>query len=86
VPSVSTYRVYTRALGRAYGGIAARPDFIAALAAMAGVLIFDTPPGPFRGIAISLLLLVLPDLAPHIAVLGRVPGTTDRWVDVERHP
>jgi hypothetical protein len=26
------YRVYTRALGRAYGGIAARPDFIAALA------------------------------------------------------
>jgi sulfate permease, SulP family len=80
------YRVYTRALGRAYGGIAARPDFIAALAAMAGVLIFDTLPGLFLGIAISLLLLVYRASRPHIAVLGRVPGTADQWVDVERHP
>ena len=80
------YRVYTRALGRAYGGIAARPDFIAALAAMAGVLIFDTLPGLFLGIAISLLLLVYRASRPHVAVLGRVPGTADQWVDVERHP
>jgi SulP family sulfate permease len=80
------YRVYTRALGRAYGGVAARPDFIAALAAMAGVLIFDTLPGLFLGIAISLLLLVYRASRPHIAVLGRVPGTADQWVDVERHP
>jgi SulP family sulfate permease len=80
------YRVYTRALGRAYGGIAARPDFIAALAAMAGVLIFDTLPGLFLGIAISLLLLVYRVSRPHVAVLGRVPGTADQWVDVERHP
>ena len=77
------YRVYTRALGRAYGGIAARPDFIAALAAMAGVLIFDTLPGLFLGIAISLLLLVYRASRPHIAVLGRVPGAADQWVDVE---
>ena len=34
---VALYRVYTRALGRAYG-VAARPDFIAAVAAMLGVL------------------------------------------------
>jgi MFS superfamily sulfate permease-like transporter len=80
------YRIYTRALGRAYGGIAARPDFIAALAAMAGVLIFDTLPGLFLGIAISLLLLVYRVSRPHIAVLGRVPGAADQWVDVERHP
>jgi len=80
------YRVYTRALGRAYGGIAARPDFIAALAAMAGVLIFDTLPGLFLGIAISLLLLVYRVSRPHIAVLGRVPGTAEQWVDVQRHP
>ena len=79
------YRVYTRALGRAYGGVAARPDFIAAIAAMAGVLIFDTLPGLFLGIAISLLLLVYRASRPHIAVLGRVPGTADQWVDVERH-
>jgi anti-anti-sigma regulatory factor len=84
--SASTlYRVYTRALGRAYG-LAARPDFIAALAAMAGVLIFDTLPGLFLGIAISLLLLVYRVSRPNVAVLGRVPGTADQYVDVARHP
>jgi sulfate permease, SulP family len=54
---VGLYRVHTRALGRAYG-VAARPDFIAAVAAMVGVLVFDTLPGLFIGIAISLLLLL----------------------------
>ena len=42
------YRVYTRRLGRYYG-VAARPDFIA-------------------------------------AVLGKVPGTTGQYGDLERHP
>jgi SulP family sulfate permease len=62
------------------------PARFAGLAAMAGVLIFDTLPGLFLGIAISLLLLVYRASRPHIAVLGRVPGTADQWVDVERHP
>ena len=44
------YRAYTQALGRVYG-VAARPDFIAAVAAMAGVLVFDTLPGLFLAIA-----------------------------------
>jgi hypothetical protein len=44
------YRAYTQALGRVYGA-AARPDFIAAVAAMAGVLVFDTLPGLFLAIA-----------------------------------
>ncbi len=46
------YRLYTRRLGRIYGH-AARPDFVAAVATMFGVLIFDTLPGrrprPLRG-------------------------------------
>jgi MFS superfamily sulfate permease-like transporter len=50
------------------------------------VLIFDTLPGLFLGIAISLLLLVYRASRPHIAVLGRVSGTADHWVDIERHP
>jgi sulfate permease, SulP family len=41
---VGLYRVHTRALGRAYA-VAARPDFIAAVAAMLGVLVFDILPG-----------------------------------------
>jgi sulfate permease, SulP family len=81
---VALYRVYTRALGRAYG-VAARPDFIAAVAAMLGVLVFDTLPGLFLGIAISMLLLVYRVSRPHVAVLGLVPGTADQYGDVERH-
>src|SRR3954462_1854028 len=40
------------------GAIAARPDFVAAIAALVGVLVFDTLPGLFIGIACSLMLLL----------------------------
>jgi sulfate permease, SulP family len=48
---------------------------IAAVAAMLGVLIFDTLPG-----------LLYRASQPHVAELGRVPGTADQFGDVERHP
>jgi sulfate permease, SulP family len=51
-----------------------------------GVLVFDTLPGLFLGIAISLVLLVYRASRPHVATLGRVRGRRDHWVDVERHP
>jgi sulfate permease, SulP family len=79
------YRVYTRRLGRLYG-VAARPDFIAAIAAMLGVLLFDTLPGLFIGVSVSLLLLLYRASRPHVAVLGQVPGAPDHFGDVERHP
>ena len=79
------YRVYAARLGRIYG-VAARPDFIAAMAAMLGVLVFDTLPGLFIGIAISLLLLLYRVSRPRIAKLGVVPGGTGQYADVERHP
>ena len=86
VPALAAlYRVYTRRLGRYYG-VAARPDFIAAVAALLGVLVFGTLPGLFIGIAISLLLLIYRASHPHIAVLGKVPGTPDQYGDLERHP
>jgi high affinity sulfate transporter 1 len=78
------YRVYTRRLGRAYG-VAARPDFIAAVAAMLGVLVFDTLPGLFIGIGISLLLLLYRASRPHIAELGEA-GERGRFEDLDRHP
>ena len=68
----STASAHAR-LGRIYG-VAARPDFIAAVAALLGVLVFDTLPGLFIGIAVSLLLLLYRASRPHVAVLGRVPG------------
>jgi MFS superfamily sulfate permease-like transporter len=54
---VRLYRFHTRGAGRVYS-VAARPDFVAALAALLGVLVFDTLPGLFIGIAVSLLLLL----------------------------
>jgi high affinity sulfate transporter 1 len=78
---VRLYRVYSGRLGRIYG-VAARPDFIAAVAALAGVLIFDTLPGLFIGIAVSLVLLLYRASRPNVAVLGRL--ATGHWVDVER--
>ena len=71
---IRLYRDTSRALGRAYG-VAARPDFIAATAAMLGVLVFDTLPGLFIGISISLLLLLYRASRPYVATLGEFHGT-----------
>ena len=79
------YRLYSRQLGRIYGP-AARADFIAALAALFGVLIFDTLPGLVIGIVVSLLLLLYRASKPHVAALGRVVGTPAQYGDVDRHP
>jgi sulfate permease, SulP family len=78
------YRVATYRGARAIQ-VAARPDWLAAMAAMLGVLILDTLPGLFVGIACSLLLLLYRISRPHIARLGRVPGT-DQYADADRHP
>lgn len=78
------YRTYTQRLGRIYG-VAARPDFLAALAALLGVLVFDTLPGLFIGIAVSVLLMVYRASKPNVPLLGRL-GPSDVYVDLDRHP
>lgn len=78
------YRLGTGPL-RQLCGVAARPDFIAAVAALMGVLVFETP-GLFIVIGVSLLLLVHRASRPNIAVLGRITGTNDQYTDVERYP
>jgi sulfate permease, SulP family len=82
---ITLYRVATRQLRGIYG-VAARPDFLAALAALGGVLVFDTLPGLFIGIAVSLLLLLYRASRPHVAVLGQVPGADGHYGDILRHP
>jgi len=96
---VELYRAYTKRLGREFG-FAARPDFIAAVAALLGVTVFDTLPGLFIGIGVSLLLLVYRASRPYVAVLGRElgpetepehgsefePGTGGSYSDIDRHP
>lgn len=76
------YQVWTARLGSIYGR-AARADFTAALAAMLGVLLFDTLPGLLIGIGISMVLLVYRASQPHVAALAR-HGTL--WLDAEQHP
>lgn len=91
IPSlVALHRVFTRRLGRAYG-VAARPDFVTAVAAMLGVMIFDTLPGLFIGIGVSLLLLLYRSSRPVISELGRLPedghfAALDRHTDGRRIP
>lgn len=76
------YRVWTEWLGGIYGA-AARADFIAAVAALLGVLLFGTLPGLLIGIGIAMVLLVYRTSQPHIAALApRGP----LWLDVARHP
>jgi sulfate permease, SulP family len=76
------YGIYSKRLATIYGP-AARADFLAAIAAMLGVLIFDTLPGLVIGIGLSLLLLLYRASRPNVATLGRLGGV---WVDRARHP
>ncbi|NBM20488.1 STAS domain-containing protein, partial [Streptomyces sp. GC420] len=80
---VSLYRVCTHRLGQAHG-VAARPDFAAAIATMAGVMVFDTLPGLFIGIDVSLLLLLHRSSRPHISEPGRLPGD-GHFASLDRH-
>ena len=82
---VALYRFHARGAGRVLS-VAARPDFVAALATLIGVLVFDTLPGLFIGVVVSILLLVYRASRPHVPVLGKVPGTRSQWSDVGRHP
>lgn len=78
------YRVYSKELGSDFG-FAARPDFIAAVAAMLGVLVFDTLPGLFIGIGVALLLLLYRASRPYVAELGALAGSQE-FGDLRRHP
>lgn len=64
---------------------ASRPDFVVAAAALLGVLGSGLLRGVMIGAIISLVQLMRRASQPHVAVLGRIPGTR-RFSDVERHP
>jgi MFS superfamily sulfate permease-like transporter len=62
-----------------------RLDFFAAAAALAGVLLLGILQGILLAALASILLLLARVSSPHIAFLGRVPGT-DSYSDMDRHP
>src|SRR6266446_410928 len=52
-----------------------RPEFVVAMAAFGGVLTTGLLRGVMIGAAISLVQLVRASSRPHVALLGRIPGT-----------
>jgi MFS superfamily sulfate permease-like transporter len=62
-----------------------RLEFRVALAALAGVLLLGILQGVLLAAVASILLLLARASTPHVAFLGRIPGT-DRFSDVERNP
>jgi SulP family sulfate permease len=63
---------------------ASRMDFLSATAALIGVLLLGILPGILLAALISLLLLLARSSTPHVAFLGRIPGT-ERYSDLHRH-
>ena len=61
-----------------------RTEFLVAIAALAGVLTSGLLRGVLIGAIISVVLLIRRASRPHVAVLGRIPGTR-RFSDHERH-
>ncbi len=76
------YRIY-RGRNASRIGVTARPDFIAAILALLGVTVFDTLPGLFIGIFVSLLLLLYSASRPRIAELVKPPGS-EHYLDSAR--
>ncbi len=61
-----------------------RPEFVVAMAALLGVLGSGLLRGVMIGAVISLVQLLRRASHPHVALLGRIPGTR-RFSDRERH-
>jgi len=62
-----------------------RIDFYAATTAIMGVLLFGILQGILLAALISILLLLARASRPHVALLGRIPGTNS-YSDLARHP
>jgi sulfate permease, SulP family len=62
-----------------------RPDFAAAGVALVAVLLLGILNGVIFAVAASLLMLLTRTSTPHVAYLGRIPGT-GRFSDLARHP
>lgn len=65
--------------------VSSRVDFINALAAFVGVLVLGVLQGILVAALISVLVLLAVATSPHVAVLGRIPGTR-HFSDSTRHP
>jgi sulfate permease, SulP family len=63
---------------------ASRIDFLSAIAALIGVLVLGVLHGILFATLVSILLLLARSSTPHVAFLGRIPGTK-QYSDMQRH-
>jgi len=62
-----------------------RTEFAIAMVAFAGVLLLGILKGVLLAAVVSMLLLIRRAASPHVARLGRIPGT-NRYSDLDNHP
>jgi SulP family sulfate permease len=62
-----------------------RFDFIIAITALISVIVFGILQGVLIAALFSLTLIIKNVSSPHVAFLGRIPGT-NRYTDIKRHP
>ncbi len=62
-----------------------RSEFAISMVALIGVLLLGILKGVLVAAVASLLMLIAGTARPHVAFLGRIPGTR-RYSDLERHP
>jgi SulP family sulfate permease len=72
-----------RALGHLWR--VSRSEFKISMVALVGVLTLGILKGVLLSAIVSLLMLLAGAARPHVAFLGRIPGTR-RYSDLERHP
>jgi sulfate permease, SulP family len=60
-------------------------DFVIAMLAAICVICFGILQGVLIGALASLILIIKFVSSPHVAILGRIPGT-ERYTDIQRHP
>jgi sulfate permease, SulP family len=62
-----------------------RFDFVIAMTALLSVIVFGILKGVLISALFSLTLIIVNVSSPHVAFLGRIPGT-NRYTDMKRHP
>ena len=62
-----------------------RYEFVVAMIAIAGVLVFGILKGVMLAVLMSLILLIMRMTQPTVATLGRIANTPN-YSDIERHP
>jgi sulfate permease, SulP family len=63
-----------------------RVEFWCGMLALVGVLLIDVLEGMIIGVVASLVIVIYRSSRPHLASLGRVPGMSNVYLDLVRHP